>query len=97
MHDGRLRHADAAFFKHCNDVSFKFDNLQVQLTTKFHEVQTSLKSIPTNDKIEQNNIKFKQMIDDLSALTTKKKEFETEKDKAHRQHLAIKNDLKMLS
>lgn len=37
------------------------------------------------------------MVDDLSALTTKKKEFEAEKDKTHRLHMVVKNDLKVLS
>ena len=82
--------------KHVHETDNRFDTLEVQTRIKFTELNNSLKHIPTNAKIEADNIKFKKMLDDLEAITIKKKDFELEKDKNMKNNLAIKNELKAI-
>lgn len=82
--------------KHVHETDNRFDTLEIQTRIKFTELNNSLKNIPTNAKMEADNNKLKKMIDDLEAITIKKKDFELEKDKNMKNNLVIRNDLKAI-
>ena len=97
QHEEKIREQGVNFQKHVHENENRIDKIELSFLSKLNELNNSLKHIPTNARIEADNLRFTKMVENLSQVSIKKREFEQEQEKNHRNNLARINELKNIT
>ncbi len=97
QHEEKIREQGVNFQKHVHENENRIDKIELSFLSKLNELNNNLKHIPTNARIEADNLRFTKMVENLSQVSIKKREFEQEQEKNHRNNLARINELKNIT
>lgn len=76
QHEEKIREQGVNFSKHVHENDNRIDKIELSFLSKLNELNNNLKHIPTNARIEADNLRFTKMVENLSQVSIKKREFE---------------------